>query len=187
MVKESVDAGRTNEPMDYDIYPPQLKEPYKSRRSKVAKDMYTLLGIDRSDSVSRMAHFQNNWRFFDAPVGLIFTIDRQMHQGQFVDLGMFMQNIMLLAREKGLHTCAQEAWALWPKTIEEVLQIPSNEMVFAGMALGYADHSDPINRLKTERSELSEFAVFYYDKQDEIGHPRVAGDEDPPLSVSAKL
>jgi len=101
-----------------------------------------------------------NWEFFGAPVGMIFTIDRQMQQGQWADLGMFLENIMLLAREEGLHTCPQEAWAVWPTTIREYLSVPPNEMIFCGMALGHADENAPINTLETERAPLDDFATI---------------------------
>lgn len=154
------------------------EEPYRSRRSK--RDMHNLLGIEKLDCTARLEHFKNNWNFFEAPVGLIFSIDRQMHQDQFVDLGMYMQNVMLLSREKGLHTCTQEAWAMWSDTVQSILNMPSNELVFAGMSLGYADHSDPVNCLKTERADLSDFAVFHYDDSD-------ADSVDAKNSITANL
>ena len=90
------------------------------------------MGIPREDKMARLNFFSGNWEFFGAPVGLIFTIDRQMQQGQWADLGMFMQSIMLLAREHGLHTCPQEAWALFHPQIREYLSVPENEMIFCG-------------------------------------------------------
>ncbi len=111
---------RAGQPMgdapEYHIYPPELSEPYKTRRFRVGEMMYATMGIPREDKASRLEFFGGNWKFFGAPVGLVFTIDRQMQQGQWADLGMFMQNVMLLARETGLHTCPQEAWALFHKT-----------------------------------------------------------------------
>jgi nitroreductase len=114
----------------------------------------------REDKSGRLGHFARNFRFFDAPVALFFAIDRQMGVGQWADLGMFMQSIMLLAREAGLHSCAQEAWALWHKTIAEFVAMPPELMLFCGMGLGYMDEAKPINGLRTERAPLAEFATL---------------------------
>jgi nitroreductase len=145
---------------EYHIYPPQLSEPYRTRRFRVGEQMYARLGIAREDKAGRLEAFARNWEFFGAAVGMIFTIDRRMQQGQWADLGMFMQNIMLLAREHGLHTCPQEAWAVWHRVIREYLHVPENEMIFCGMALGHADESAPANSLVSERAPLEEFATI---------------------------
>ena len=145
---------------EYDVYPPQLTEPYRSRRFKCGEDLYATINIARENRTARWQQFAKNFQLFGAPVALFFAIDRQMGMGQWVDLGMFMQSIMLLAREQGLHTCAQESWAVWHKTIEAYLQLPANLLLFCGMALGYRDEDAPINRLRTERAEVDEFAVF---------------------------
>jgi nitroreductase len=144
---------------EYHIYPPQLTEPYRARRFRVGEQMYAQLKIPREDKAGRLEAFARNWAFFGAPVGMIFAIDRQMQQGQWADLGMFLQNVMLLAREHGLHTCPQEAWAVWRRVIGEYLHVPENEMIFCGMALGYADESAPVNSLISERASLEEFAI----------------------------
>ena len=145
---------------EYDVYPPQLTEPYRSRRFKCGEDLYATINIARENRTARWQQFAKNFQLFGAPVALFFAIDRQMGIGQWVDLGMFMQSVMLLAREQGLHTCAQESWVVWHKTIEAYLQLPANLLLFCGMALGYRDEDAPINRLRTERAELDEFAVF---------------------------
>ena len=145
---------------EYDVYPPQLTEPYRSRRFKCGEDLYATINIARENRTARWQQFAKNFQLFGAPVALFFAIDRQMGMGQWVDLGMFMQSIMLLAREQGLHTCAQESWVVWHKIIEAYLQLPANLLLFCGMALGYRDEDAPINRLRTERAELDEFAVF---------------------------
>jgi nitroreductase len=144
---------------EYHIYPPHLTEPYKTRRFKIGEAMYATLGIPREDKMARLKFFSGNWEFFGAPVGLIVTIDRIMQQGQWSDLGMFLQNVMLLAREHGLHTCPQEAWAVWHATIREYLEIPQNEMIFCGMAIGYADESAAVNTLVSERAPLGAFVT----------------------------
>jgi len=142
---------------EYSIYPPALTEPYKTRRFRIGEAMYGALGIPREDKMARLAFFSKNWEFFGAPVGLIVTIDRQMQQGQWSDVGMFLQNVMLLAREYGLHTCPQEAWAVWHRIIREYLAVPENEMVFCGMGIGYADENHPVNALVSDRASLGEF------------------------------
>jgi hypothetical protein len=152
------------EESDYNVYPPNLTEVYMHRRRQIAKDMYAALQIPYKDRVKRMEHFRNNWRFFDAPVGMIFTLDRQMEHAQFCDMGMLMQSIMLLAEEKGLNTCSLESWAHWPHTIARVLNLSCDEMVFAGMALGYGDLTHPVNQMKTPRMEMKDFAVFCDDQ-----------------------
>jgi nitroreductase len=122
--------------------------------------MYATVSIARDNKLARLQQFARNYEFFGAPVALFFSIDRRMGQDQWADVGMFMQNIMLLAREHGLHTCAQEAWAIWRKTVSEFLGLPPEQMLFCGMALGRRDESAPINSLRTERAALEEFAVL---------------------------
>jgi len=153
-------AGSLGDGTEYPIYPAELKQPYRQRRSKCAEDMYATIGVPREDKAGKLGHFARNFRFFDAPVALFFAIDRQMGVGQWADLGMFIQSVMLLAREHGLHSCAQEAWALWHKTIAEFVGMPPELMLFCGMGLGYADEANPINRLRTERAALEEFATL---------------------------
>jgi len=148
------------EPPEYKIYPPDLTEPYRSRRYRVGEMMYATLNIPREDKAARLKFFSGNWEFFGAPVGLIFTMDRQMQEGQWADLGMFLQNIMLMARAHGLHTCPQEAWAVWHKVIRVYLNVPENEIVFCGMALGHADDAAPVNSLVSERAAIDDFASF---------------------------
>ncbi|HEY0302644.1 MAG TPA: nitroreductase, partial [Rhizomicrobium sp.] len=114
----------------------------------------------REDKMSRLLHFARNWEFFGAPAALIVSIDRQMQQGQWADLGMFLQSIMLLAREHGLDTCAQEAWAPFHEVVRAYLGVPQEEIVFCGMAIGHADAAAPVNTLVSERAPLAEWAVF---------------------------
>jgi nitroreductase len=159
-VAEKRKESPMGEPPEYNIYPLQLTEPYRTRRYRVGEMMYETLAIPREDKLARLKFFAGNWEFFGAPVGLIFTMDRQMQPGQWADLGMFMQNIMLLAREHGLHTCPQEAWAVWHGIIREYLSIPQNEMIFCGMAIGYADEAAAVNALQSERAPLSEFVTM---------------------------
>ncbi|HRK70518.1 MAG TPA: nitroreductase [Micropepsaceae bacterium] len=160
IIKEKMKVTPMGEGSEYHIYPPELKEPYRTRRFRVGEAMYATMNIAREDKMKRLGVFAKNFEFFGAPVALFFTIDRIMQQGQWADLGMFMQSIMLLAREHGLHTCAQEAWGIWPKTVKEFLGISDEFIMFAGMALGYADESEAINSLRTERAPLAEYASF---------------------------
>jgi nitroreductase len=156
-IAEKARANPMGEGTEYKIYPENLAEPYRTRRFKNGEDLYCALEIPREDKAKRLGQFAKNYAFFGAPVGLIFAINRQMEPGQWADLGMYMQSVMLLAQERGLATCPQEAWALWHKTIQEFVQLPPNLMVFAGMALGYADTSHPINSWRSDRAPASEF------------------------------
>lgn len=142
---------------EYNVYPPDLKQPYRARRSRVGAMMYELIGVARDDRPGKLAHYARNYRFFDAPCGMFFSIDRTMEVGQWSDLGMFIQSVMLAAESRGLATCAQESWADWHKSIEAFCDIPAEQMFFCGLAIGYADHDAPVNALRTERAEVDEF------------------------------
>jgi nitroreductase len=146
---------------EYHVYPPELKEPYRSRRHKNGEDLYRLIGIPREDKAARHRQFAQNYNFFGAPVGMFFFLDRIMGPPQWSDLGMLIQNIMLLAREQGLETCAQESWAIWHKEVVDFLSVDPSLMLFCGLALGYGDDAAPINRLRTDRAAFDEFAVFH--------------------------
>jgi nitroreductase len=160
LIKEKMPGQPRGEGTEYHIYPPELKEPYKARRFKCGEDMYATINIPRDDKFGRLLNFARNFEFFGAPAAFFFAIDRTMQQGQWADLGMFMQSIMLLAREHGLHTCPQEAWAIWHKTVGEFFSIPPELMLFCGMGIGTMDEAHPINGLRTDRAPLSEFATF---------------------------
>ena len=146
---------------EYHVYPPQLKEPYRSRRQKSGEDMYGHIGVQREDSAARRRQFACNFDFFGAPAAMFFFVDRSMGSPQWSDLGMFIQSIMLLARERGLETCAQESWAIWHNEVTEFFSIEPALMLFCGMAVGFGDYAAPINRLRTERATVDEFAVFH--------------------------
>ena len=160
IVRQKMRTLLAGEGSEYPIYPPNLHEPYRSRRYKLGEDLYATIGIGRDDKPGRLRQFARNYDFFGAPLGLFFSIDRRMGTDQWADVGMFMQNVMLLARERGLHTCPQEAWANWHRTVSEYLELPSEHMLFCGMALGFRDEDAPINRLRTERASLDEFATL---------------------------
>jgi nitroreductase len=142
------------------VYPRNLWEPYRSRRFKVGEDMYALLGIARDDKPARYAHVARNFEFFGAPVGLFFVIERKMHHSQWAHLGMFMQSIALAATERGLGTCFQEMWARVRETLHGHFALPAKEMVYCGMALGYADETAPVNNLRSDRASVDEIATF---------------------------
>ena len=137
---------------EYDIYPSNLKSPYRERHSQVGEALYGKLNILREDKLARHQWFLRNFEFFGAPVGLFFSIDRTMGAAQWSDLGMLMQTVMLLLKEEGLDSCAQECWSLYPKTLGEFLALPQAHMLFAGMAVGYGNHDNPVNQLRTERA-----------------------------------
>lgn len=160
LIRAKLPTQPRGEGTEYDVYPKEITDPYKARRLQCGEDMYATIKVSRDDKMARLRQFARNYECFGAPVALFFAIDRQMGFGQWADLGMFMQNIMLLAREHGLHTCAQEAWAVWHKTIGEFLELPPHLMFFCGMALGYRDESALINSLRTSRATLEEFATL---------------------------
>lgn len=144
----------------YFYYPRQWVSPFIERRRKVGWDLYTLLGITRDNKEGMAAQHGRNFRFFDAPVGLIFTIDRVLEQGSWIDYGMFLQNIMVAARARGLDTCPQAAFIHYHKIIRQHLEMPENELVVCGMALGFADPDKIENKLVTEREPVSSFVRY---------------------------
>lgn len=144
------------------VYPPNLWEPYRSRRYKIGEDLYALLGIPREDKPARLRQLARNFEFFGAPVGLFFVIDERMGHGQWAHLGMFMQSVALVATERGLGSCFQEFWGTLRQTLKNHFQLAEHEMVYCGMALGYADESAPVNRLRSERAAVDEFASFQF-------------------------
>jgi len=145
---------------EYQYYPRQWVAPYIDRRRKVGWDLYALMGLTREDKAGMQAQHGRNYTFFDAPVGLIFTIDRVMEQGSWLDYGMFLQNIMVAARGRGLDTCPQAAFTIFHSVIARVLNLPESEQLVCGMALGYADPEKIENTLLTERESVAGFAQF---------------------------
>jgi nitroreductase len=160
-LRPKLEAAPMGETPEYPVYPPDLKEPYRSRRRKCGEDLYSLVGVSRDDRAGKLRQFAHNYDFFGAPVGMFFFVDRSMGSAQWSDIGMFMQNIMLLARERGLATCPQEAWAVWHSQVSQFFNIEPHFMLFCGLALGYADADAPINRLRTERAAVEEFVTFH--------------------------
>ncbi len=146
---------------EYRYYPPHFPEPYLARRRKVGWDLYGLLGIVKGDKAGMQKQHARNFVFFDAPVGLIFTIDRVLEKGSWLDYGMFLQNIMVAARGAGLHSCPQAAFAKYHRVLRRHLDIPDDEVVVCGMSLGHADLEAPENSLVTEREPLANYTVFH--------------------------
>jgi nitroreductase len=144
----------------YQYYPSQWQSPFIERRRKVGWDLYALLGLTRDNKEGMAAQHARNYAFFDAPVGLMFTIKRVLAQGSWLDYGMFLQNIMVAARARGLDTCPQAAFIAYHKIIADVLQLPEDEQLVCGMSLGYADPNKIENTLQTERAPLESFVRF---------------------------
>jgi nitroreductase len=142
---------------EYDYYPENWVSPYIDRRRENGWGLYGLLDIGKGDKDKMHLQHQRNYRFFDAPVGLMFTIDRVMGRGSLLDYGMFLQNIMVAARGRGLHTCPQAAWNGFAKIILPHIGAGANEMLVCGMALGYADESEVVNTFHTPRVPVQEF------------------------------
>ena len=145
---------------EYEVYPRELKEPYYGRRARVGSQLYESIGVPRADRPARYRQFSRNYLLYDAPVGLFVSTDRTMGAPQWSDLGGFIQTIMLLARAYGLHTCAQEAWTNWHKTVSAFLNLPGEHILFCGIALGHADEDALINRWRSEREGVEAFARF---------------------------
>jgi len=144
----------------YEIYPPKLKEPYRTSRFELGEQMYELLGIGRENKEARIAQVMENFRFFGAPCAFFCFIDRQMGPPQWSDLGMFLQTFMLLAKEAGLDTCAQEAWSMKHDSVSKFVKAEESDILFCGMAIGYGDDTAAVNSLKSERRPLNEWAKF---------------------------
>lgn len=145
---------------EYDVYPRDLGSPYRERRFQVGEDLYRSIGIAREDRPGRLRQFARNYAFFDAPLALFCSVDRQMGPPQWADLGMFLQTVMLLLREAGLHSCAQECWARYAQTVGEFLALPAQRMLFSGLAIGHEDSAAPINQWRSARVPLAEFVQF---------------------------
>jgi nitroreductase len=142
------------------VYPANLWEPYRTRRYKVGEDMYALLGIGRDNKPARLIHLARNFEFFGAPVGLFFVIDKAMGHGQWAHLGMFIQSVALAALERGVQSCMQEAWARMRTPLAAHFGLGDDEIIYCGMALGYADMTKPVNTLRSDRAGVDEIAVF---------------------------
>jgi len=159
-----VDAYEKDVPYDEEkpYYPDKFFEPYLSRRRKVGWDLYGLLGLEKTDKAGMKAQHRRNFEFFGAPAAAVFTIHRDLNIGSWLDYGMYLQSVMLLAREAGLHTCPQAAFCGYHKSIREVLPLDESEIVVCGMSIGYADFDAVENSLLTERAGFSEFCTVHW-------------------------
>ena len=158
-VRAAADAGNRSD--EYAYMPSPLTEPYLSRRRRVGFELYRLYGVARDDLEGRKRAMLRNFEFFGAPVGVFFSMDRHLLLGSWLDCGMFMQNVMVLARAHGLETCPQQAWCEYGSILHGELSIPDDEIVLSGMALGFADPQAPENTLVSERAAPEEFATFH--------------------------
>ena len=155
-------ASGAEEPApEYPYYPETWPQPYLARRRAIGWQLYAAMGIARGDRAGSRAWHDQNFRFFGAPVGLIFTLDRRLAQGSLIDLGLFMAGVMTAARGLGLDTCPQAAFASYHAVIRRELALPAEAMVVCGMALGHADPAATANQVRADRAPLAEFAVFH--------------------------
>lgn len=156
----AMDSGDQGPGGEYDVYPRQFFEPYDSRRKLVGKQLYTVLGVPKGDAAGMMRQFRLNYEFFGAPVGMILCVDRRMGQGQWIDCGIFLDQLMLLAREKGLHTCPQAAFSRYQHVVRRELGVPDELVVLCGLAMGRADPDEIPNNLVTERAPSADWTVW---------------------------
>ena len=156
-VQAVFDAEEPGHRHEVQYYPDEFFEPYLSRRRKVGWELYGLLGIARGQAGKMRAQHRRNFQFFDAPVGMIFTVHRGLATGSWLDYGMFLENVMVAARARGLDTCAQAAWTHYHKVVRGVLGLVAEEVVVCGMALGWADPDAAENGLTTERTGSEQF------------------------------
>ena len=146
---------------EYDIYPRDMVEPYRSRAYEVGESLYAHLGIPRENKTKRFEWFARNFQFFGATAGLFCYVNRRNGPPQWSDLGMYLQTFMLLLREEGLDSCPQECWAMYPQTLKTFLRISPEYMLFTGMAIGWKDTAEPANAMISARAPIEEFAHFH--------------------------
>ncbi|MBT3700962.1 MAG: nitroreductase [Alphaproteobacteria bacterium] len=156
LMQDRIQSGPMDDPQ-YLMYPEKIGDPYHARQLKVAIDMYGLLDIGRADKDKRVAWMNENFNFFGAPAAIFCHVERHMNKPQWSDLGMFLQTFMLLVQEAGLNTCAQEAWSLHHKTVDQFTKVSEDWMLFCGMAIGKSDPDHAVNRLETERASTDEW------------------------------
>lgn len=158
-VLAAAEADETS--LEYSYLPDVLREPYLSRRRRIGFELYDKYGVDRHDMAGRKAAMLRNFAFFGAPVGLFFTMERDMALGAWLDCGMFMQNVMVVARAYGLETCPQQSWCDFGGVVHRMLGLPNEHILLSGMALGREDTSAAVNTLTSERIEPSEFTTWH--------------------------
>lgn len=172
LVDEAVAAFRTGGPAalssEYEFYPAELPQPFVGRRAAFGAKLGGALGIEQADMAARLYVMARNFMFFEAPVGLIFTIDRRLERSSLLDYGCFLQNVMLAARARGLDTCPQQTWAAMHRVIRPVLGLDEEEMVVCGMAMGFADPEAPENVLGLSKEASAQFATFHDELEEEM-------------------
>ena len=160
-ILKAMDDGDNGPGAEYDIYPREFTPVYDARRKLVGKQLYTLLGVPRGDAAGMLKQFRKNYDFFDAPVGMILSVERRMGDGQWIDCGIFLDQLMLLAREKGLHTCPQAAFSRYQHVVRRELRMPDDQIVICGLALCHADPDAVPNCLITERAPIQDFTTWH--------------------------
>ena len=155
---ERVAAGDPGDEHEFEMYPPNLKSPYRERQFAAAEQRYTVLGIPRDDKQARQEAVAANWNCFGAPAALFCYIDRDMGSAQWVDLGMYLQTIMLLLRAEGLHSCPQMAWSVYRRSVAEIVSPPDELMLFCGMSIGVEDTTT--GHVRVDRAPLAETVTF---------------------------
>lgn len=160
-ILKAMDDGDNGPGAEYNVYPQEMTPVYDARRKLVGKQLYTLLGVPRGDAAGMMKQFRKNYEFFDAPVGMILCVEKRMGNGQWIDCGIFLDQLMLLAREKGLHTCPQAAFSRYQHVVRRELGIPDDQTVICGLALGYADADVVPNSLITDRAPIQDFTTWF--------------------------
>ena len=160
-ILKAMDDGDNGPGAEYNVYPQEMTPVYDARRKLVGKQLYTLLGVPRGDAAGMLKQFRKNYEFFDAPVGMILSVEKRMGNGQWIDCGIFLDQLMLLAREKGLHTCPQAAFSRYQHVVRRELEIPEDQTVICGLALGYADPDVVPNSLITDRAPIQDFTTWF--------------------------
>jgi nitroreductase len=153
-------APEGDTPVEYDIYPKNLGEPYRTNRYDIGERMYASIGVTREDKHGRRRQFARNYEFFGAPAAVLCFVDRNMGPPQWADLGMYLQTVMLLLRERGLHSCPQESWALYHRTVREFVSAPPEWLLFCGIAIGHEDPEAPINAVESPRIPFEGFGAW---------------------------
>lgn len=160
-ILKAMDEGDNGPGAEYNVYPQEFTPVYDARRKLVGKQLYTLLGVPRGDAAGMLKQFRKNYEFFDAPVGMILCVEKRMGNGQWIDCGIFLDQLMLLAREKDLHTCPQAAFSRYQHVVRRELGIPDDQTVICGLALGYADPEVAPNSLVTDRAPIQDFTTWF--------------------------
>ncbi|AOH83292.1 NADH dehydrogenase [Sphingomonas panacis] len=161
LMSKQVTKNPRGEGTEFSVYPPDLASPYRERVFGIGEQLYASIGIARDDKSGRRRQFDRNFQFFDAPLGLFCFVNRSVGLPQWADLGMFLQTLMLLLTEAGLGCCAQESWARYHHTVSSFLGSPPEQMLFCGMAIGYADETAAINHWRSPRIAAEDFVALH--------------------------